>query len=589
MQSGLGRHTDLPPQADAMKINLRWQVLLALAGLSLALALLAIRPASPSAELEEGQRFCTTRVPVAGGVMVEGMAGAPRYLNPLLSDPNPVDRELVDLLYDGLTRYDSQGQVQPALAETWTVASDGRTLRFSLRQDVRWHDGRPLTAQDVLATYRLLQDESLPAPTSLKRLWQSVTIQVIDDHTLDFILAEPYAPFLDAVTRGIMPAHLLGDIQGADLPGHSINITPVGTGPFRLVRGNDWTRQGFVRLEPNPDQPWPPSQIEALEFHFFPDSQTLLEAYGRGEIQAISRVEMVDVPLVADLPDVRLFSAPERRLTQLFFNLSETGAPAVRDIRIRQALAWGLDRSAILHTALNGQGVPLYGPYLPDASVYDPSVGFLPTQIVSATALLDEAGWVLPAGQTLRQQTTDPAAPPDTLTLRLLVMNNPADTAVAQAVAAQWQALGVNVAPEVLPPVTYYNLLALREFDVALVTITPLHDPDLYDLWGQEAIIAGQNYASWNNRRASEALEAARQSWDMAERARLYALFQRHYQNDLPALSLYQSVRTYAVSAAVQELTLGRFDRPRDRYASFPTWTVLFREGVASCPAGEQP
>src|SRR5690606_2149926 len=110
--------------------NIRWQLLLAVVCLGLVFSLLSYQAQS------EG--LCTTRVPAPGGTMTEGVVGAPRYLNPLLSDDNPVDRELTSLLFDGLLQYDETGQLAPALAEEWVVSEDGLTVRFTLREDVRW-------------------------------------------------------------------------------------------------------------------------------------------------------------------------------------------------------------------------------------------------------------------------------------------------------------------------------------------------------------------------------------------------------------------------------------------------------------------
>ena len=570
-----------------MKLDMRWQVLLALAGLSLTLSILAARPVFCPGDGEEvASGFCVEKRPVAGGILVEGVVGAPRYPNPLLSDPNPVDRELVNLIYDGLTAYDQTGQLVPALARSWSVAEDGRTIQFELRNDVRWHDGEPFTARDVVATYSLLQDDTLPVEARLRALWQSVTITAVDDDTLTFGLSEPYAPFLEATTRGIMPAHLLAGVTGAELPEQALNRAPVGTGPLAVVRGNDWQRQGFVRLTLNPHDRQREAQLEGLEFHFYPSDAAVVEAYQAGEVQAISNLTPVLMTDAGVLPDIRLFSSAENRYVQLLFNLNPAGPAALRDLRVRQALAYALDREALIHTALKGEGAPLNGPYLPDSPVFDPSIGYYPTQVLSATQLLDDASWLLPAGQTVRQQALDAGEAPLPLQLRLLTFNDPTLVAVGEALAAQWRAIGVGIDLVVVTPEDYRNFLALRQFDLALALISPGHDPDLYDFWSQAAIVSGQNYAGWNNRRASEALEAGRQAWDMADRRKAYQVFQRYFHGDLPALTLYQPVQTFGLSSAVQGGDIGRITQPRDRYITLPAWTVLFRQVAVPCPAG---
>ncbi|MCB0014499.1 MAG: hypothetical protein KDE34_21440, partial [Anaerolineales bacterium] len=124
-----------------MKLNLRWQILLAVVCLSLVLSLLSFQVQTAN--------LCTQTVPASGGIFVEGVVGLPRQINPLLSDPNPVDQELVSLIFDGLTRYDATGRLVPNLAESWQVSDDGLTVQFTLRDDAHWQDGEPVTAADV--------------------------------------------------------------------------------------------------------------------------------------------------------------------------------------------------------------------------------------------------------------------------------------------------------------------------------------------------------------------------------------------------------------------------------------------------------
>ncbi len=125
--------------------------------------------------------------------------------------------------------------------------------------------------------------------------------------------------------------------------------------------------------------------------------------------------------------------------------------------------------------------------------------------------------------------------------------------------------------------------LAGRDFDVALLDVAPPADPDQYDFWSQEAIVRGHNYAGWNNRRASEALETARQLLPQGERAVYYEAFLRQFDADLPALTLYQHVTSYALSDRVQEAEIGRLGQPRDRFLTLPAWFLSFREITVSC------
>jgi peptide/nickel transport system substrate-binding protein len=477
-------------------------------------------------------------------------------------------------------RYDENGELAPALAEEWSVSEDGLTVRMTLAEGRVWHDGEPITTADVAYTYGLLQDEAFPGPERLKTLWQSVTITPIDEQTIEFALAEPYSPFLEATTRGILPARLLEGVDAESLADAPFNRAPVGSGPFRVAPDQDWERSGRLRLLPDPAHWREGTQISALEFRFYPDEETLLEAFINGDVQAMNGVSPVQIPRLAQLDSTRLFTSVGEEYTALLFNLTESGAPALRDKSMRQALAYGLDRKVLLDDVLSGQGVLFEGPYLPDSPAHKVEL-FTPytTQPITATQLLDAAGWPLAADQPIRQREGLPLSP------RLLVYDTPTNRAIAENMALQWQAFGIASQLVFFSDWGEFRQnLASRAFDLALVDIAPPHDPDLYDFWSQEAIVRGQNYAGWNNRRASEALEAARQLWPWAERTPHYDAFQQLFDADLPALTVYQHVNTYALSDSVNLAEIGRVTRPRDRYQTFADWFLLYRDITVGCP-----
>ncbi len=559
----------------SMKPNLRLQALLALTCLGFLVALLTVQASTAN--------LCTVSVPASGGYLVEGLVGRPEALNPLLADANPIDRAISSLLFNGLTAYDGRGRLVPDLASSWEVSEDGRTIAFTLR-GARWHDGEPVTAADVAFTYGLLQDPEFPGPGGLKALWQAVEIEVLARDRVTFSLPAPYAPFLEATTRGLLPAHLLAGTGAATLPALEFNRQPIGTGPF-VVESDTWVRTGRLRLAPNPAYWRGGLNLAGLELRFFSTAADMLSAFRDGEIVALHQVGPAALPAAAALPDVRLFSWPAPRFTELRFNLTATGHPAMRDLAVRSALAAGVDRDALIDRALNGQGLPLSGPYLPRSWAYRPDLhSTRPHDPAGAAAALEAAGWVLAEGATARVQNGTELA------LRLVHGDQPIEAAAAAEIARQWAALGVGVTLQPVPIAELPARLAERAFDVAILEVAPLGDPDLYDFWSQEAIVRGQNYGGWNNRRASEALEQARQTWPLSERQAFYERFQRLYDQALPALTLYQDVNTYALAGAVQSLAgngqaeVGLIVRPLDRYRTLPDWFLLYRDVLIACP-----
>lgn len=553
-----------------MKLDIRWQLLIAVAGFAIVLALLSFQVQTAG--------FCSISVPTSGGYFIEGIVGAPRGLNPVLSDGYPVEEELNSLIFQGLTRYDPAGELVPVLAESWSVSEDGRTVRFLLREDVTWQDGEPVTTADVAYTYGLLQDDALPVDTGLKRLWQSIVIRPVSEREIEFELKEPYAGFLEQTTRGLLPVHLLEDVDAAELATADFNRQPVGTGPF-IVESDDWTRTNRVRLTPRTEVWRQGTQVDGLEFHFFADEADMLEAFQNGDIHAINSVSPTALPAVADMDHGRLFTNLSSHYTSLLFNTSPSGSAATQNPGVRRAMALALDRQQLIDGVLNGQGVLQNGPYLSSSWAYNPGLmtayGYDPA---NAEAGLNDAGWTLPEGETIRTNGENRMA------LRMLVYDTPTNRALAEAIAAQWETAGIALLLDLRTDwPEFRRLLSERSFDVALVDVDPPTDPDLYDFWSQEAIVRGQNYTGWNSRRASEALEEGRKVWAEAARRPFYDTFLRLYNDALPELTLYRHLYTYAATDQIESLAIGRIDQPIDRYESMPAWFLRYRDVPVAC------
>lgn len=554
-----------------MRFNLRWQLLLATVGFALAMSLLSFQSQTVG--------LCSTQVPAAGGKFTEGIVGKPGAINPLFSDNLPVDRELTNLVFDGLTRYDHSGMLRPALAESWSVNEDGLSLRFQLRRDVKWHDGEPFTSRDVAFTYGLMQDPAFNGSPSVKQLWQAVEIEPLGDYEISFTLPEPYAPFLDATTRGILPAHVWSGeaLDGPFAP--DPGVTPVGTGPFMVNPGQEWERSGRIRLSPNPEYWRQGTQIGTLEFHFFPDDESLASAFVAGELHAINSVPHHTLSQIASAEGVRLFTTSARRYTALLYNVDETLATPMNSLPMRRAATYAIDRSNLIGSNLTGQGVPLDGPYLPSSWAYNPRLQESHfQQPISATQLLESEGWLLSGETGLRFKDGD------VLALRIVAAVTEPQAGLAMAVATNWRDVGIEVELTLVEEMSQLiQLLNEGAFDAALVDISPPADPDLYDFWSQEATVRGQGFSGWNNRKASEALEGGRKLWSIEERRPYYDLFQVHFDAEIPAVSLYQHVKTYALSGDVHRVEIGLINDPRDRYRTFADWFLLHREVSVIC------
>lgn len=558
-----------------MRQTLSGQITVTLAGLALIWALAwSQRPGnqeepspafSPTVVVtESADGNCSVRLPTAGGWFVEGVVGRYRVPNPLLAT-TPIDEQLVGLLFEGLTRLDGNGRVLPALAESWQVSEDGLAVQFRLRQAL-WHDGQPFSADDVVLTYRLLQEGNIPP-------WPQVTVTKLDAQTIELRTAQPYSPLLEATTRGVLPAHLLSDVTFATFAAHSFNLRPIGTGPFALSE----PLSDRARLIPHPSAWSEQPRIEGLEWRFFASRDEAIQAWQAGQLHSVIGLSADDLPLFATLEDVTLTNTTQHRYTQLLFNLWDEKS-VLRNEALRQAVVYATNRAALIQNVLHGQGITFDGPYPPQSWAYNPNtLSLWPHNPLSATLALQEAGASLPEGETVYQWEEKP------LILRLLVPDAPAWQGMAQALQTQWGQLGIGSELQVVPVAGWREALSARGYDVALTEIRPIYDPDLYDFYSQRAIMVGQNYGGWNNRKVSEALEEGRQLWPEAERYPYYDLVSAEFSAELPALPLYQFVTSYAVRQGLEGVEIGRVAFPVDRYRTLPRWVLQYQTVPTTC------
>ena len=366
--------------------RIRWQTIIALISILLLGALLGYT----------AYTLTTVVVPDYGGTYVEGVAGNPTSINPLLQN-NELDRDLVSLVYSSLTVVDEQGEIIPELARRWEISEDGLSYTFYLRQDVRWHDDAPFTADDVVATIRAIQDPGFQGLPDVAEPWLPVTVEKLDTHTVRFILREPFAPFLDYSTVGILPAHLLASVSAVSLPSAQFNLRPVGTGPFMLSE----ISARHVILEANPHWYRRRPYLDKIEFVFYPDYPSIFAAHVRGEVAGISRVWPDYLDDVREDKALNLYSAPLSGYTLVFLNLSR--AP-FEEREVREALLLALDRQGLVDDVLGGQGIVVHSPIMPHSWAYDedlPRHGYDPER---AADVLESAGWIDADGDGVRER-----------------------------------------------------------------------------------------------------------------------------------------------------------------------------------------
>ena len=505
----------------------------------------------------------TIVLPEAGGTYTEGIAGNPYLINPVLCQANPVDQDLVTLIFSGLTRAEVDGRIMPDLATRWEITNDGMVYTFYLRDDVYWHDGAPFTSADVVFTVNVMQDPGFEGMPFLSNMWRTVVVEQLGPYAVRFVLREPFSPFLDYTTIGILPAHILASVDIAALSQSAFNAAPVGTGPYKL---QEIDVQRIV-LVANPDYYREQPYMERLEFYFYPDAPSLLEARRRGEILAMARVLPEQLPAVHEDRSLRLYSAPLSGYNLVFLNLDRA---IFQDRNVRKAMLLALDRQKLVNDILGGQGIVVDSPILPDSWAYDPSTPTVSQDLRKARSLLEEAGWFDDDGDGVRERGD--------LRLEFTLATNaddPVRVQMIEAISEQLLKVGIRAIPET---VGWEELvgqqLRLRRFDAVLSGWQSLPpDPDPYPYWHSSQVSEnGVNFSGYISAEADALLAEARHTTDPDYRWSLYQRFQELFAEDVPALLLYQPVYTYAVDERVYGVQLGPLAHSGERFRNLAAW-----------------
>lgn len=549
--------------------QLRWQLLIVIfAVVAIAVLLIGQQPETPT----------VITAPATGGIYTEAIVGTIRRLNPILDTFNPTDRDIDRLIFSRLFRFDDRGLPQLDLAESRGVSLEGTIYNVSLRQNAYWHDGEQVTTDDVIYTIDLMREQGMPILDDVQRLWTSVDVRKLDDFTIQFRLEEPFAPFLDYLTFGILPEHLLSHLAPEDIIDDTFNFSPVGSGPYIFDRLliDDGKITGVVLIANEAYYLGRPF-IDQVIFRLYENPEDALDAYTQGEVLGLHQITPDILRRALLESNLNAYTSRLPNLTMIFMNLDNPEVPFFQDVNVRKALLMAINRQWIIDRLLLGQGIVAHSPILPGTwAHYEGSsidkIGFDPERAVD---ILREVGYRYPAeGGDIREKDGV------LLAFELVYPDDTLYALIAQSVQANLGDIGVQVT---IIATDYQDLkdnyLTPRFYEAALVDLelgrTP--DPDPYPFWHQTQITGGQNYSKWDDRLASEYLEQARIAVEFTERERLYRNFQVHFSREVPALLLFFPVYNYAVDNQIQGVSIGPIFEPSDRLASLPEWFLVAR------------
>ncbi|MGE0600442.1 MAG: ABC transporter substrate-binding protein [Dehalococcoidia bacterium] len=495
----------------------------------------------------------------------EGVPGTWQRVNPLFANANEVDADLSELIFSGLVRTGADGSVISDLASVPEISDEGRTYTFKLRDNLRWHDGEPVTSRDVLFTVRVVTDGDFSGDQTLAEGWRGADVEAPDERTFVVHLRQPSAPFLArSATMGILPEHLLGSVPVKDLKDAPFNAAPVGTGAYR-VEALDSREARLVAYDRyHLGKPG----IQRLVLRFYADDASAIRALQAGDVGGMfianspTQGQLSDLNSVKDTTTLQL-----QRSTQvlLYLNTSNT---LFRDQRVRQAISFGVDRAEIVEKEFVGAATASSSPIAPQTWAYSPEYDATDQNLSQARVLLADAGWVpSPSTGILAKDGQE-------FRFTIRVDNDPIRFAIANDISEQLNTLGIRASVSSTTfTVLHLDYLVPRRYEAALAVWDQGPDPDPYFGWHSSQMgTAGLNLANFEDPVTDELISKGRQSTDIEVRKDSYRQFQEIWQELVPGIVLAYPHSAYAFPDALKNVSNGVLFASALRFADVQKW-----------------
>ncbi|MBI5651143.1 MAG: ABC transporter substrate-binding protein [Chloroflexi bacterium] len=490
----------------------------------------------------------TIAKPIEGGTLVRAITSEPAALDPQGATSAGLT-VVAPYLYDTLIVRDRDNKILPALAETWEVAPDGKTITFKLKSGVTFHDGTPFNADAVQFTFKRFKESGTKSPI-YGSIQQIAGIEVVDDLTVRFTFKEPAANFWSTLA---MPYAGIISPESARKSGGQL----AGTGAFIL---DEWRAGQAITLKRNPAYKWGSAvtqnraapHLDKLVFKVIPDATTQLAALETGEVDVLFINQPEHRAKLEKNSNVRLEETELNSLIYLGFNCNK---PPFNDARVRRALSHAINKNEIVNIALGGIGKVASAPLAPTIPGFDPSLKQFELGYAAkkSQALLREAGFT---------QANDGAWSRDGQTLKgvLLTSNRAPNDAIATLVQSQLKAIGVPVEIQQLDSKAVMDASSAGKFDL-LVWRYDWNDPDALNIYLGSDRIGSTNRVAYKNAEVDQLFAQGARELGEAKRVQLYIAAQKIILQDAPWQPLYIPTDVMAIHKRVDGVRIGYMGR----------------------------
>ena len=512
----------------------------------------------------------TKKVPASGGEYTEGIIGKPTYINPLLSKTNEVDGLISNLIFSSLLRYDKNSKLVNDLVENYEISDDKKSYTFNIKQNVKWHDEKPLTAEDIYFTVKLIQDAGFKS--TLRGDWQDIKVETLDDYKIKFVLEEPYSPFLNKLTFGILPQHIFKDISLENFLINEFNLKPIGSGPFQFAdfKTDDQNNIISYQLLSNKNYYNPAPYLEKINFNFYGSEQDLVDAYNKKEINGFGLLSYNKIQDFSNDNDTSVEIIKIPRYFALFFN--QTKSVPLAEKEIRKALSFATNRDEIIEKVFyNKAAESLNSPILKDFTEITPKedIEKYNYSLEKASELLEKAGWKKEESQWKKDD--------ETLEISLISTQWPALVETSELIKKQWEDFGVKVNLSNLEfSDIKQNFINTREYQVLLYGQEYFgNSPDLYHFWhSSEKSYPGNNVAVFGTDKLDKLLEDTRKSLGTKEKNEKYNKIEEILAEEAPANYLYNVNYVYIMNKKIKGFETESIVNPIFKFNNINNWYI---------------
>ena len=506
----------------------------------------------------------TVTVPASGGIYTEGLLGQPEYINPVLGR-SETDLSIINLVFSGLYKYGPNGQLIPDLADSQPIISDDqKQYTINLKKNAQWHNGQPVTADDIVYTLQILKDPAYKSP--LRNLWLSTNIEKLSDYSVKFTTKDVSGPFLQNLTLPILPKNIWSRVDAGSFQLSKLNLEAIGSGPYSIkeIKKQSSGKVQQISLEAFSNFYGAKPLLTNITFKFYDTEEDMLNSLHSGEIGGMGYMPLgSNLYLDKTQNSLQILTLPLPQYQVVFFNLNNK---FLSDQNVRKALSLATGRQQIIDQVFNGNALLPSSPLL-----FGKKAPSEPGQanLAQAASLLDQAGWKVDSktGQRANKKGT-------ALQLTIATNDSLPNSRAAEILANQWKALNIAVNLTVLPTQQLTDtLIRPRSFDVLLFPQKFGADPDPFLFWHSSQIKdPGFNLTGFSDQTADKLITQARTTTNAQLRADIYQQFSQLLSDKVPVIFLDQTVFIYALDKNIKNINLQTLYEANERFYDTPNW-----------------